>query len=103
MRKIICMVMGFIFFNLLVLGCMQVYKTSYNTMNSEHICIAKISSENDTAKLQVLDYTIKSDIIPHDIHCDDSIMYVFSIFAGSGLYTVSKIVYFIDKNYIDFL
>lgn len=99
MRKKIILITMSILMNLLILGYMQVYKISYNTMNSEHIAMADISMNNKTGmtELKILDKTINLDISPNDIKTDDNIIYMLYTLSNNKLKNAVEIIYYIEE------
>lgn len=100
MKKNICAFTIFILINLLVLGCMQVYKVSYNTMNSEHIEMVSISGDIHHTSLEILDRKLEFDIMPENFS-DDKIIYMLYGISGDKIKNAAGIIGYAEK-FLDF-
>lgn len=83
MKENLIFITLFILANILFAGCMQVYKTSYNTMNSEHIVTADISydSERGVTEIQMLDKKFETDIPFEKILSDRKFKYTLYVLS----------------------
>lgn len=83
MKENIIFITLFILANILFAGCMQVYKTSYNAMNSEHIVTADISydRERDVTEIQMLDKKMETDIPFKKILADSRFKYTMYVLS----------------------
>ena len=84
MKKVVAFFTGFLLLNVFILGFMQVYKTSYNAMNSDHIIMAGISKDEVTGntQLQILDK--KFNFEPFSPLSDD-IIYTLYLITNNNL------------------
>ncbi len=103
MKKFICTFFSFILINCFVLGFMQVYKTSYNTMNSEHIKMADISlnSEGNT-EFKILDKSFEFEISPEIFNSDDRMKYTLYAISDGSTRNIITIMEYAEKYFIDF-
>lgn len=100
MRKYICAFTLFILVNLLILGCMQVYKVSYNTMNSEHIQMVSISGNIHHTNIEILDRNFEFDIVPENFS-DERIKYILYGISGDNFRSAVEIIGYADKIFFE--
>lgn len=100
MKKCIYAFTLFILVNLLILGCMQVYKVSYNTMNSEHIQMVSISGNIHHTNIEILDRNFEFDIIPENFS-DERIKYILYGISGDNIRSAVEIIVYADKIFLN--
>ncbi len=98
MKKLVCELMVFVLLNILVLGFMQVYKVSYNTMNSEHIQMVGISTDKKgSTELKVLDKSFHIDISPYEIMENSDLKYTLFAICSTDVKNIMKIIEYVGK------
>ena len=99
MRKNLVFIVMFILANMLFAGFMQVYKVSYNAMNSEHIVTADVSFDENTGitEFEILDITIKTDIPFKEIISDEKFLYTLYIVSDSRIKSIAEIINYAEK------
>ena len=100
MKKYICVFTLFILVNLLILGCMQVYKVSYNTMNSEHIQMVSISGNIHHTNIEILDRNFDFDIIPKNFSTEKLIYMLYGV-SGDNVRSAAEIIGYADKYFFN--
>lgn len=99
MRKNLVFITMFVLMNMLFAGFMQVYKVSYNTMNSEHIVTADISFDENTGitEFEILDMKIKTDIPFKKIISDEKFLYTLYVISDSRIKSIAEIINYAEK------
>ncbi len=103
MKKFMCRFLSFILINCFALGFMQVYKASYNTMNSEHIKMADILLNNTgNTEFKILDKSFEIEISPENLKPDDKMKYTIYAISDGNMRNIISIMEYAEKYFIDF-
>jgi hypothetical protein len=99
MRKNLVFTVMFILANMLFAGFMQVYKVSYNAMNSEHIVTADVSFDDNegVTEFKILDMKIKTDIPFKEIISDEKFLYTLYIISDSRVKSIAEFINYTEK------